>query len=300
VNTPAVLFPLPAYLWQVTLHSWVMGLILYVWVRRNRVPSGRSKRRLLILLLTLPFATAAVPGRATPDFGARVAWFDSARVLAIPLGHRWHLADVFLLLFGLTVLVTIWQHVAPWQGRPRTVADPPPESLIAMARSFRGWSTCRVRMSPSDAVLVASRGWPARAQLIVSRGALAALTPPELELATAHEHARSTDWTEIHVVFVAHVLQCYNPISLLAFRKYCLEVEIGCDARATAGRDPNALARVLLKAYQSTDRGDFMSRGTLRRRVDILFAGGADDHALPIATLAGAAVVLLLVLPWIV
>ena len=58
--------PLPAFLWQVLLHSAVAGVVLYAWAQRMRVPSGRAKRRLLVVLLILPLLTAAVPGRGSP------------------------------------------------------------------------------------------------------------------------------------------------------------------------------------------------------------------------------------------
>jgi len=65
--------PFWSYLWQVALHSSVMGLILYVWAHRVGLPSGRTKRRLLMLLLVLPMLTAAVPGRDSVDFASALA-----------------------------------------------------------------------------------------------------------------------------------------------------------------------------------------------------------------------------------
>jgi hypothetical protein len=75
-----------SYLWQVALHSSTMGLILYVWVHRVPLPSGQTRRQLLALLLVLPMVTAAVPWRATVEFGERVAWLNSARLL--PMSWR--------------------------------------------------------------------------------------------------------------------------------------------------------------------------------------------------------------------
>jgi hypothetical protein len=96
------------------------------------------------------------------------------------------------------------------------------------------------------------------------------------------------------------LLQCYNPVALWAFREYCSELEIGCDAAAVRGRDPRVLARVLLRLYEATDRRDLPARGALRKRVNVLLAGGPQDHALPPYTVAVAAGALLGVLPWIV
>ena len=43
--------PLPSFLWQVVLHSSIMGIVFYAWARHVGLPSGRSKRRLLGLWL---------------------------------------------------------------------------------------------------------------------------------------------------------------------------------------------------------------------------------------------------------
>ena len=106
------------YLWQVTVHSCTMGLILYAWVSHINLPSGPARRRLLALLLTLPLLTAAIPGRATVEFGERLAWFNSARWLAIPLPFHMHMADVMALGGLFFVMVTLWQEVLPaWPWR---------------------------------------------------------------------------------------------------------------------------------------------------------------------------------------
>ena len=70
---PAIWYsPLASFLWQVVLHSFVMGLILYGWARSVKLPSGTAKQRLLGVLLVLPVVTAAIPGRATVEFAERV------------------------------------------------------------------------------------------------------------------------------------------------------------------------------------------------------------------------------------
>lgn len=294
--------PLPAYLWQVALHSCVMGLIFYVWAHRVRLPSGRTKRRLLVLLLLLPMFTAAVPGRSAVEFGERVAWANSARILAIPLLGGFHLYHLMLVIGAMMVALTVWQEVLPMRSRPRGSDANVPPSVLALARAHESWANCRVLLSPIESILLATGGLPGRPKLIVSRGALAQLTEPELEVAVAHEHAhwQAGRWLRSHALFAVRLLQCYNPVALWVFREYCIELEVGCDAVAVSGRDPHVLARVLLKIYQSTDRRDVAALGALRKRVDVLLAGGPQDTALPAATIAAAAVFMLVVLPWIV
>jgi len=294
--------PLPSYLWQVVLHSSVAGFIFYVWARRVDLPSGRTKRRLLAILLVLPMITAAVPGRSSIEFAERVAWLNSARILAVPLPADFRLYHVALLVGVMTVLVTLWQEILPALRRPATTDDPPPDSLVALVRARAGWEHCAVVLSPLDSILVATVVRPRRPRLIVSKGTLAALDAEELDTVIAHEHAHwaSGGWLVAHALFAIRLLQCYNPVALWVFREYCVEVEVWCDAVAVSGRDPRGLARVLVRIYQATDRRDLAARGSLRKRVEVLLESGPQDAVLPPVTIAAATAVMLVVLPWIV
>lgn len=294
--------PLPSFLWQVALHSTVMGLIFYGWVHRVNLPSGRTRRRLLAMLLVLPMFTAAIPGRASVEFGEQSAWMNSARVLAMPLPGGFHVYHVVLLVGIMSVALTIWQELLPSLRQPRASASDAPESLVTLVRAKPGWERCRVAMSPLESIMLATGGMPGRPRLIVSRGALESLTDPELQAVVAHEHAHwiAGRWLRSHGLFAVRLLQCYNPVALWVFREYCNEVEIGCDAVAVSGGDPGLLARVLLRVYQSTDRRDVATRAALRKRVDVLLAGGPQDAALPPFTIAAASAAMLVVLPWIV
>jgi hypothetical protein len=178
-----------SYLWQVTLHSGTMGLILYIWVHRVGLPSGRTRQHLLGLLLVLPMVTAAVPWRSSVEFGERVAWLNSARLLAIPLpfGDGVHVAHLVALGGILTVVLTVWQEIAPSSGslkfrlpympqgslqcRPPYVPGQPADDLVVAVRSRVGWEHCDVRVTDAPSIEVATTGRPGRPRLIVSRGA---------------------------------------------------------------------------------------------------------------------------------
>lgn len=298
-----------SYLWQVALHSGTMGLILYIWVHRVGLHSGRTRQHLLGLLLVLPMVTAAVPWRSSVEFGERTAWLNSARVLAIPLplGDA-GLQVAHLLAAGgaLMVLLTVWQEIVPvlrhvsaggLKFRPPYMDD-----LVAAARSRAGWEHCEVRVTDTASVEVATTGRPGRPRLIVSRGALASLSAEELDAVLTHEHAhwQQGRWWRTHVLFAIRLVQSYNPVALWAFREYCIEEEIACDAAAVAGRNPRLLARVLLRVYQTADGRDLAARSALRKRVDVLLAGGPADTPLPPFVLPAVSLVLLLVLPWLV
>ena len=294
---------LPAFLWQVLLHSIVVGVVFYAWARQLRLPSGRAKRRLLGLVLVLPLVTAAVPGRSGPEFRARVAWLDSTRLLVIPLPAGLRLYHAVLGVAGLMVAVTVWQEIMPALRRPRPAGAPVPDGLEAAARALPGWERCQVVTTASAAIALATAGWPWNPVVLVARGALVWLTETELAAALRHEHAhwQARRWLATYALFLLRLVQCYNPVALWSFREYCLEIEIECDAAAVAGQDPRILAGALLKVYESTSRRDVGSRSALRKRVDVLLGRSAhDDHALPVASLVAASLILLGVLPWCV
>ncbi len=298
-----------SYLWQVALHSGTMGLILYIWVHRVGLPSGRTRQHLLGLLLVLPMGTAAVPWRSSVEFGERVAWLNSARLLAIPLpfGDGDIRVSHFVALGGiLTILLTVWQEIVPGLRHVLQSTgpsdEPPPDDLVTAARSRVGWQQCAVRVTDDTSVEVVTTGRPGRSRLVVSRGALAALSAEELDAVLSHEHAhwQQGRWWRTHLLFVIRLLQSYNPVALWAFREYCIEDEIACDAAAVAGRDPRLLARVLLRVYQTTDGQDLAARSALRKRVDVILDGGPVDASAPPLVLPAVSLVMLMVLPWLV
>lgn len=300
-GTDALATRLAAYAWQVSLHSAVCGLIVYGWTRRVPMPSGGAKRHLLTMLLVVPLLTAAAPGRAAVEFGERQAVLNSARLLAIPLGGPFEVWHVAALLGLVTVVITLWQEIWPVFERPAGSAATPPASLIAKVRAKPGWARCRVELSDAPGIVVATGGWPGRMRLVVSNAALASLDDAQLDVTLAHEHAHWAHgrWWRAHALFVARLLQGYNPVAMWAFREYCIEVEVACDAAAVAGCGPRTLIRVLLKVYEATSPRDVAAKAAVRKRVDVLMSGGPEDAPVPALTLHAVAALMLLVLPWI-
>lgn len=297
--------PVVAVLWQVMLHSLLAAAILLLWARRWRLPPGRARRRMLELILVLPLLTALVPGRGGFDFREGWAWLDSARVLAIPLGWGLHVYHGVLAVAAVTVLVSLVQEMLPalpWSRRGRE-AEAPPAAVERRVRALPGWEDCRVAVSREPGLHVSTSGWPGRPRLKVSRAVLAL---PETELAAVlrHEHAhwQRGRWWRTHLLFVARLVQIYNPVALWAFREHTVETEIACDAEAVeSDPDTRRLARVLLRFYQDTARTAVAARFVLRRRVEVLLgrAPRPDEQPPPeVLWIAGA--LLLLGLPWIV
>lgn len=299
--------PGAAYLWQVALHSAVAGTILFTWSRHLELPSGRGRRLLLAAVLVVPLLTAAVPGRRSAAFEERVAWFDSERVLLLPLVGALRVGHLAVGLGAATALVALGQELLPALHRVRRSGEALPAGLGRQVRGLPGWEGVTVQAVTGRPFYVATAGVPGvpgRAPtLLISHDVLAALDPDELAAVLRHENAhwQRRRWLPLHLLFLARLVQLYNPVALWVFRAYCLELEAACDADAVKEADPRPLARALLAFYDRTDPGDLAARGTLRRRVDILLGRRPhDDRALPTPAAAAAVAILLLTLPWIV
>jgi len=292
------------YLWQVSVHSLVIATIGMTWLHRQRLPSGVARRQMLTIILVLPLVTAAVPGRGGTAFRGASAWADSHRFLALPLPRGLHVYHLALGFAALVVALTVWQELLPVLRRWRTPGNqPPPADLVDFARSLTGWQGCRIDVRPTDAVLVATGGWPPRPRLHLSHGALKALDEQEVRVVIRHEHAHWSGWrwTAAHLLFVARLIQILNPVALWAFREYIVELEIACDLSAIEGRDHRPLARALFKIYRSSNPSELSVRATMRRRIEVLTGRlETSDQPLPATTITAVVLTLLLLVPWIV
>jgi Zn-dependent protease with chaperone function len=290
------------YLWQVSIHSLIVALITVVWLKRRGLPNGVARRQLLSMILVLPLVTAAIP-RGGLEFRHTSAWFDSHRLLLLPLGSRWQVYHLALGLVALVVILTFWQELVPVLRRRRaTDGTLPARELVDFARSLPGWERCEVDVYPSDDVLIATGGWPPRPRLHLSTGALGELDAEEIRAVVRHEAAHWLRWRWIstHLLFLARLAQIYNPVALWAFREYTVELEIACDRSATRGQDREPLAKALFKIYRGSHPAELSERATLRRRVDVLIGRREfSGDRLPPQVLVAIALILMVTIPWI-
>lgn len=316
---PALPFATAAasWLWQVSLHSLVAGLLLYAWARHLALPTGRTRRLLLAAVLVVPLVTATLAAQGPPIPAplsgplTGAAWLDSARLLALPLGLGegldgglgLTLADLAVAAGVVTAAIALVQEILPSLQRPRRSGSPIPVWLGQAARALPGWEHCTLQAVAGRPLFFATGGSPGRPHLLLSTDFLELLSRDEALAVLRHENAHHTPrrWWTLHLLFAARLVQLPNPVALWVFRGYTLELEVACDADAVAGRDPRPLARALLAVYDRTDRRDVSSREALRRRVDVLLGRApVVDRALPLESVAAAIVLLLLLLPWIV
>ncbi|MFN7967450.1 MAG: hypothetical protein U0V87_17385 [Acidobacteriota bacterium] len=294
---------LAAYLWQVFLHSAVAAVVVLLWSRAVPIPSGRTRRRLLVGVLVIPMLTAAIPGRAALPWRAEWAWLDGARLLALPIVGGVRVHHLVLISAILTVGATLWQEVVPVLHKPRRSEQAAPAALVDAARAQPGWSRCDVTLLDDPHLVLASAGWPWHPRLLISTSFLTQLTSEQRAVALRHESAHWIDgrWAGAHLLFLLRLAQLHNPVALWCFREYLLEVEVDCDRRAVQERDVRPLVSTLLLLYEQTSPRDAASRSALRWRVAVLLGDRPhDDAALPLLSQAVAAALLLMVLPWLV
>ena len=87
-----------------------------------------------------------------------------------------------------------------------------------------------------------------------------------LDMVLAHEHAHwdGGRWLRSHALFIVRMLQCYHPVALWVFREYCIEVEVGCDAVAVAGRDRKAWLDIIGWTLVALAAGGSLLHGLMR------------------------------------
>lgn len=303
-----------AFLWEVALHSFLAAVVLYAWSRHLELPAGRPKRLLLALVLVLPLATAAVPGRHTAAFRDRLAWLDSSRLLALPL-LPWlgddaplglgslRVAHGVLAVAVLTAVIAVAQELVPVLRRLHHLGEPVPVDIGRTGCSLPGWQRLRVDVVDDPGPVVATTGIPGRPRLLISPRAIQLLAPDELRAVLRHEHAHwiRGRWVLVHLLFAVRAIQIYNPVALWVFRHFSLEHEIACDRDAVRGTSPKPLVRALLLFYEATHPRDVATRSSLRQRVEALRGRlPVDDGSLPPEAIVAAALILLVLLPWIV
>lgn len=290
------------YGWQVGFHSFVLGFVVYTWTRILDLSPGRTRRRLLEIVLALPLATAALAS-VVLQHAPEAAWFDSRRILALSVGpvRVWQgMAGVAI----VGVLVTVWQEVLPVFERSRARSRHPDPCLLARARALPGWNAVRVAIVESGEPCASVHGTPWRPRLTISDSLVRHLDAPSLAAVLRHEwaHSRPRAWVAMHLLWTARLVQCFNPVALWVFREYSIESEIACDAEA-AGDDPIPMARALFVLYEESEEDEEVQRRVLRRRVDILLGripSAVHRDQVPTASLVAAVVFWSLLLPWVI
>lgn len=292
------------WLWQVALHSFLMGLVFFAWTRSQALAPGRSRRWLLSMILVFPLMTATIAlMRRLADPGS--AWFDSFRFLNIPIAGAYEMSHVIGAIAIITAIMTLLQEVIPSFFPPKRSDHEIPPDLLRIAREQPGWENVEVVMI-EDHLAAAAGGTPARPKLYLSASLAESLEEDEIVAVVRHEHAHliHSRWWAVHLLYAARLVQIANPFAMWVSREYGVETEIACDAEAVGeGGDPRPLARVLFDIYDAVGGYDTPRRRVLQRRIDILLGRSSESHRLaqlPSLSLLFAGALVAVMLSWVI
>lgn len=298
---------LPALLIQSAAAAGLAAALMALW----KVRDPRERLRVWLLALVLPpvlapLFSSAAPFRSGPAFREHLALFDASRFRDLAIGPV--RLDVFVVVAALLAGgVLFLRDLFPLLLRKEVGGPPASADAVRLVRervatfaAFFGYAPPEVVMTSDDEPYLLCRG-ARRPTVVVSEGAVRALTAGELDAALAHEVAHAA-WGHVRLGWAlmgARALVFWNPVAQVLGRTAVLELERVADdgAIAATGR-AEELASALAKLAGVTLGKDLP--GTARRspahgRLGRLPGGPGD--ALPSlgglrVSLAGAAVAL--------
>lgn len=260
------------YVSQSLLHSLIVALVVEALIRAWRIRAPRVRLRLHSLVLILP--TLAFPvfqlldsTRGTAFFREHLALFDSFLWLRLPLWDHFFLGYLPLVVMGGAAVAFVLQELIPfveetmWEtGTWESVVPgrfPKLDTALARVSAKIPVSIPPVSLTSGDmpTVYISSL---VRPRLVISRSFIDLLTERELEGVLAHElaHMLRHDIWKGWVLTALRLLQFYNPIVLLVFRRITQDGEMTCDDLAVSWtKDPDGYAESLQKVSQTSGEG---------------------------------------------
>jgi len=292
----------------------VAGALLSAWgVRRPSVRLGFWLLALILPPLLHPLLGVAAPFRASAPFRQSVALFVAARWTQLPVGS-WRLGPVLAWLVAALGLALYLRDIVPalrhgWRVRAQGVDGDPRRGEVAQRLAAHA---ARLGVAPPGTGLIPDDGMTylycrgfRSPSVVVSTGALVALSPDELDAALAHEvgHLSGRHLALGWGLIAVRSVLLFNPVAQILGRTAVLEMERAADdaAAAATGR-PAALASALEKLGVLSDDDGMNLPGGLRfdvvkwRLQRLSERGAAPGPEAPeglMLTLAGAAVALL-------
>ena len=324
MNIPGFYSAIPGlYIAQSFFHSLTTALIVDAAIRVWKIEDPAARQRFRLLIIFFPVVSFPLYQSINPERGSLVfrldALFDSWRWMNLELMPGVHAGVLFLALFVMTTLLFFIQELVPVvkhslssrksesQGR-----KPPPDSAVCRALAgLPGLKPDIFLINDDDLLLFVTTG--KRPALYISSGSVNTLTEDELQTAIAHElaHVERNKSPLLIATFILRVVQFFNIVSLIEFRRIVQEEEVICDdAAVTLTGKPDALAGTLRK-FHPTENGeqDAADEGLNTRdrieqyghsllidnRITRLETWGAENRSkayLPLAVTAAAVVVL--------
>jgi Zn-dependent protease with chaperone function len=254
------------YIAQSFVHSLTTALLVDAAIRVWKIkdPATRQRLRLLIIIfpvLSFPLYQFINPDRISLSFRLG-ALFDSSRWMNLELLPGVQAGILFILLLSLTTLLFLSQELVPVvkhalsSRQSESQGEKPPDDspVVRILAALPGPKPEVSLIHDKDLILFVTTG--KKPVLYISTGSLKALTEDELQTAIAHElaHIERNKKPILVVAFLLRVLQFFNIVSLIEFRRIVQEEEIICDDAAVAlTNNSKALAGTLRKFHPADD-----------------------------------------------
>ena len=254
------------YIAQSFLHSLTTALIVDAAIRVWKIehPAMRQKFRFFIIffpVVSYPLYQLVNPDRGSLSFRLG-ALFDSSRWLNLELLSGVSAGIIFIVLLALTTLLFFSQELVPvvqhaLQSRREELLGEKLSEDSPVMRALTAFTDVKPDVfiiQDDDLVLFVTTG--KKPALYLSTGSMRALSEDELHTAIAHElaHIERNKRPLLVITFLLRVLQFFNIVSLIEFRRIVQEEEIICDDTAvTQTGKPQALAATLRKFHPEND-----------------------------------------------
>jgi Zn-dependent protease with chaperone function len=260
------------YVVQSFCHSVVAAVLVDRALKAWKIydPLARQRFRLIVILFPIfsfPLYQLFNPARSSVLFRME-ALFDSSRWLTLEIGWGVPLSVLFLFMLGATSLVFIFQELIPVLRHTLTSRHSADEGTHFDADTFVQ-NAAKVLSIRKPAVILIDEDEPflfsttgREAFIYLSSGLTRTLSSDELQASIAHEiaHIARSRRPLLIALFLFRIVQFFNPIVLVKYRKAVRDEEKICDdiaASLTGNR--RALAAALKNFYQKPDKKHMLS-----------------------------------------
>ena len=255
------------YVVQSFCHSVVAAVLVDRALKAWKIydPLIRQRFRLIVILFPIfsfPLYQLINPARSSMPFRME-ALFDSTRWLTLEIGLGVPFSILFLLMLVATSLVFLFQELIPVLRHTVTSKHSVDEGTLFDADTFVK-NAAKVLAIRKPSVILLNDDEPflfsttgREAVIYLSSGLTQTLTNEELQASIAHElaHIARSRRPLLVALFLFRIVQFFNPVVLVKYRRAVRDEEKICDDIAialTGGR--RALAGALRSFYQKPDK----------------------------------------------
>ncbi len=250
------------YIVQSFFHSVISVLVVEIAIKAWRIQNPTVRQRFLFIVIFFPLISFPLfqflNPRRTSLYFRLDALLDTSRWVNMDL---WGIVPVrygFLLVFGLTAVIFLFQELVPILRHTLESRRPGPAGERARENPLLSRTLEEMPFGETDifvledeeALLFSTTG--KKGSIYVSSGLLQVLSREQVRAAVAHEFAHVVRGRRpfLVIAFLFRVFLFYNPVVLMEFRRIVQEDEKICDDLAVSlTDDPTALAGALKTLY---------------------------------------------------